>query len=164
MDSKSGKPIANVVVYEYEDGPERYRVSYRRSETIVDEKLITRVSGFKHLLAKLTGFDGAYLRFTGNVQLERFVNGELVEDVSDPGIWEMMYLGHVYGNHHRKRFFPLPPWKMIVSWLYLPSQVAKAFQGRVFHSLRIYSLALPIQSLAPSAARKPMRTKPRGRI
>ena len=37
-----------------------------------------------------------YLRFTGNVQLERFVNGELVEDVSDPGIWEMMYLGHVY--------------------------------------------------------------------
>ena len=68
----------------------------RSSETIVDEKLITRVSGFTHLLAKLVGFDGAYLRFTGNVQLERFVNGELVEDVSDPGIWEMMYFGHVY--------------------------------------------------------------------
>jgi hypothetical protein len=31
-------------------------------------------------------FDGAYLRFTGNVQLERFVNGELVENVSAPGI------------------------------------------------------------------------------
>jgi hypothetical protein len=29
--------------------------------------------------------DGAYLRFTGNVQLEHFVNGELVKDVSDPG-------------------------------------------------------------------------------
>ena len=96
MDPKSGNPLANVVVYEYEDEPERYRVSYRRSETIVDEKLITRVSGFKHLLAKLTGFDGAYLRFTGNVQLERFVNDELVEHVSDPGIWEMMYFGHVY--------------------------------------------------------------------
>ncbi len=49
MDPKSGKPVANVVVYEYEDGPERYRVSYRRSETIVDEQLITRVSGFKYL-------------------------------------------------------------------------------------------------------------------
>src|ERR1700688_3044119 len=96
MDPISSKPVANVVVYEYEDGPDRYLVSYRRSETIVDERLITRVSGFKHLLAKLTGFDGAYLRFTGNVQLERFVNGELVEDVSDPGIWEMMYFGHVY--------------------------------------------------------------------
>ena len=47
-------------------------------------------------LAKLARFDGAYLRFTGNVQLERFVHGALVEDVSDPGIWEMMYFGHVY--------------------------------------------------------------------
>jgi hypothetical protein len=96
VDPKSGKPVANIVVYEYKDGPDRYRVSYRRSETIVDEELITRVSGFKYLLAKLARFDGAYLRFTGNVQLERFVNGELVEDVSDPGIWEMMYFGHVY--------------------------------------------------------------------
>ena len=96
MDEKSGKPVANVVVYEYEDGPERYRVSYRRSETIVNAQLIDRVSGFKHLLAKLMGFDGSYLRFTGNVQLEHFANGELIEDVSDPGIWEMMYFGHVH--------------------------------------------------------------------
>jgi hypothetical protein len=36
------------------------------------------------------------LSFTGNVQLERFVNGELVEDVSDRGILEMMYFGHMY--------------------------------------------------------------------
>ncbi|MEA2765306.1 MAG: hypothetical protein QOK07_1710 [Gemmatimonadaceae bacterium] len=94
-DPKTGKPFANVVVYEYEDGAERYRVSYRRSDTIVDEKLIDTVSGLKHFLALITGFDGAYLRFTGTVQLERFVGGELVEDVSDPGIWEMMYFGHV---------------------------------------------------------------------
>jgi len=71
-------------------------VSYRRSETIADDELIKQVSGFKHLLAELARFDGAYLRFTGNVQLERFVNSELVEAVSDPGIWEMMYFGHVY--------------------------------------------------------------------
>jgi hypothetical protein len=96
VDPKTGKPVANVVVYEYEDGPERYRVSYRRSETIVDEELITQVHGLKHFLARLTGFDGAYLRFTGNVHLERFVGGKQVEDVSDPGIWEMMYFGHVH--------------------------------------------------------------------
>jgi hypothetical protein len=95
-DPQSGKPVANVVVYEYADGPERYRVSYRRSKTIADEELITQVGGLKHLLAELARFDGAYLRFTGNVQLERFVNDESVEDVSDPGIWEMMYFGHVY--------------------------------------------------------------------
>jgi hypothetical protein len=96
-DPKSGKPVANVVVYEYEDGPERYRVRFRRSETIVDAGLIDAVRGFRKLLAELARFDGAYLRFTGDVQLERFVNGKLVEDVRDPGIWEMMYFGHVYG-------------------------------------------------------------------
>jgi hypothetical protein len=96
LDERSGKPVANVVVYEYEDGPDRYRVSYRRSSTIVDVRLIETVSGFRHLLARLAGFDGAYLRFTGNVQLERFVDGELAEDVSAPGTWEMMYFGHVH--------------------------------------------------------------------
>jgi hypothetical protein len=96
-DPKSGKPVANVVVYEYEDGPERYRVTFRRSATIVNEELINRVSGFKRLLGELARFDGAYLRFTGNVELERFVDGELAESVSDPGIWEMMYFGHVRG-------------------------------------------------------------------
>jgi hypothetical protein len=34
MDPKSGKPVANVVVYEYEDGPDRYRVSYRRPPAV----------------------------------------------------------------------------------------------------------------------------------
>jgi hypothetical protein len=95
-DQQSGKPVADVVVYEYEDGPDRYRVSYRRASTIADEELITKVSGFKHLLARLARFDGAYLRFTGDVRLERFLDGRLVEDVSDPGIWEMMYFGHVH--------------------------------------------------------------------
>lgn len=95
IDKKSGKPVANVVVYEYEDGPERYRVSYRRAETIVDAQLVDRASAFKKIMAKLAGFDGSYLRFTGKVQLQHFVNGKLVENVSDPGIWEMMYFGHV---------------------------------------------------------------------
>ncbi|MDB5911048.1 MAG: carotenoid 1,2-hydratase [Massilia sp.] len=70
-------------------------MTYRRSQTIVDEQLITTLSGFKRLLATLTQFDGSYLRFTGNVQLEHFINGKLIEDVSDPGIWEMMYFGRV---------------------------------------------------------------------
>jgi hypothetical protein len=49
-----------------------------------------------HIEAFEDGIDGAHLRFTGNVQLERFANGELAEDVSDPGIWGMMYFGHVH--------------------------------------------------------------------
>ncbi len=95
LDEKSGKPVANTVIYEYKDGNERYKISYHRAQTIFDVALIDYVKGIKHYLAKLAGFNGSYLRFTGNVQLEHFVNGEKVEDVSDPGIWELMYFGKV---------------------------------------------------------------------
>ena len=71
-----------------------YRVSFRRRETITDRQLIDEISGAKRLLARLAHFDGSYLRFTGDVQLEHFVNGVKVEDVRDPGIWELMYFGH----------------------------------------------------------------------
>lgn len=94
IDPASGKPVADVVVYEYEDGEELYRVSFRRREkTIAERELIDEISGIRHLLARVARFDGAYLRFTGPVQLEHFASGEKVEEVADPGIWELMYLG-----------------------------------------------------------------------
>jgi hypothetical protein len=98
-DEHSGKPVGDVVVYEYDDGQDRYRVSFHRAETIMDRKLIDEVSGLKHVLARLKGFDGAYLRFTGTVQLEHYVRGNKVEDVSDHGIWELMYFGRTSSAH-----------------------------------------------------------------
>jgi hypothetical protein len=92
-DQRSGKPVGDVVVYEYKDADDEYRVTFRRRETIVDHQLIEEVSGLKHMLARLAHFDGAYLRFTGEVQLEHFVESRKIEDVSDPGIWELMYFG-----------------------------------------------------------------------
>jgi hypothetical protein len=102
-DAHSGKPIGDVVVYDYEDGRDRYRVSFHRTETIFDRKLIDEVSGLKHVLARLKRFDGAYLRFTGSVQLEHFVDGDKVEDVSDHGIWELMYFGHTTPHDDESR-------------------------------------------------------------
>jgi hypothetical protein len=93
-DRQSGKPVGDVVVYEYKDAHEEYRASFRRELTIVDHQLVEDVSGMKHLLARLAHFDGSYLRFTGNVQLEHVVESRKTEDVSDPGIWELMYFGH----------------------------------------------------------------------
>jgi hypothetical protein len=93
IDEHSGKPVGDVVVYDYDDGQDRYRVSFHRAKTIMDRKLVDEISGLKHVLARLKGFDGAYLRFTGTVQLEHFVNGDKIEDVSDHGIWELMYFG-----------------------------------------------------------------------
>ena len=57
--------------------------------------MIDRITGAKHFLAKVARFEGAYLRFTGQVELEHFVDGRSVEKVADPGIWELMWFGHV---------------------------------------------------------------------
>jgi hypothetical protein len=95
-DSKSNKPVADRVVYGYkEDDQNRYRVVFQRSETILDYKLADMVKGFKHILARVANLDGAYLRFSGAVSVERYIGDQLVEQASDPGIWELMYFGHV---------------------------------------------------------------------
>jgi hypothetical protein len=94
VDNQSGKPVGDTLVYECESGDDLYRVSFHRERTIVDRQLLDKISGLKHLLARLAHFDGSYLRFTGNARLEHFVAGKKVEDFCDPGIWELMYFGH----------------------------------------------------------------------
>jgi hypothetical protein len=94
-DPKSGKPVANRVIYDYEDDQNRYRVTFQRSETILNLRFADMVTGFKHILARMANVDGAYLRFTGTVSVERYLGDEIVEQASDPGIWELMYFGHV---------------------------------------------------------------------
>jgi hypothetical protein len=94
-DPNSGKPVADRVIYDYKDDQNRYRVTFHRSETILDLRFADMVTGFKHILARMANVDGAYLRFTGTVSVERYVGDEIVEQASDPGIWELMYFGHV---------------------------------------------------------------------
>jgi len=95
-DPKSQKPVANRVIYDYtQDERVRYRVIFQRRETILDQKLADTVTGLKHVLALMARVDGAYLRFSGDVTVEKYEAGQLVERASDPGIWELMYLGHV---------------------------------------------------------------------
>jgi hydroxyneurosporene synthase CrtC len=98
-DESSGKPYAERVIYGYGDAADRYVVTYRRESTIVDDRFIDHVKGVKHLLARLARVDGAYLRFTGRVELEHFVDSASVERFADPGIWELMYFGHVDHDH-----------------------------------------------------------------
>lgn len=95
-DEKSRKPVANKVIYDYKvDDQNRYRVTFQRSQTILDVRFIDQVKGYKHVLARLARVDGAYVRFTGDVTVERFVGDQMVEKATDPGIWELMYFGHV---------------------------------------------------------------------
>jgi hypothetical protein len=95
IEKETGKPVHNKLVYDYNDGTVRYRVSYERKDSIVNYKMIEELRGFIKFLAGLAGFDGAYHRFTGTARVEKFEGDTLVEKVESPAIWELMYFGHV---------------------------------------------------------------------
>lgn len=93
-DHDTGKPVADITRYTYADGDLRYVVTFERQRTILRQVFADKLPPAKRQAAKLAGLDSAYLRFTGTASVEKFVGGSLVERVSDPAIWELMYLGH----------------------------------------------------------------------
>ena len=92
-DRKTGKPVADVTRYTYQDANTRYVASFERETTIPQAILTERAPLLKRIIARLIGFDGAYHRFTGKVTIERFEGGERVERFDDRAIWELMYFG-----------------------------------------------------------------------
>ncbi|MCW2755300.1 MAG: hypothetical protein JWQ32_2711 [Marmoricola sp.] len=95
-DTVTGKPVANTTIYEYDAtaaGGEHYRVTFARENTIVHDRMIESISGPKRLLARLVGFDGAYMRFTGQVTVEHLRGQGAPETVTAPALWELMYFG-----------------------------------------------------------------------
>ena len=69
-------------------------VSFTRSHDLSDTRMIDTIKGLKYIAAKLAHFDGAYLRFTGDIEISRYRGGELAETYKDDAIWELMYFGH----------------------------------------------------------------------
>lgn len=92
-DEVTGKPVADITRYAYQDGSERYVVTFTRAEYLVRQNMIDEVHGLKRLGAHMVRFDGAYLRFAGDVRVEHLRDGELIDEAHDRGIWELMYFG-----------------------------------------------------------------------
>jgi CrtC N-terminal lipocalin domain len=92
-DTGTRKPVANLTRYTYRDGAESYVITFTRHRDLVVTKFIDQLHGPKKVAAKLAGFDGAYLRFTGELRIERRRGETLVESHTDSAIWELMYLG-----------------------------------------------------------------------
>ena len=92
-DGHTGKPVADITRYTHTDGDDRYVVTFTRSKTIANGRMIDRMHGSKRLLARLVGFDGAYLRFAGDVHIQHFKANHLIDEARDNGIWELMYFG-----------------------------------------------------------------------
>jgi hypothetical protein len=93
-DQKTGKPVAATTRYTYRDGEERYVVSFTRTHDLSVNRMIDTITGVKRIAARLAQFDGAYLRFVGDLEISRYRRDELVEAHKDDAIWELMYFGH----------------------------------------------------------------------
>ncbi len=94
-DMATGKPVANVTRYTYVDGDDNYIVTFTRHRDLAVNKLINELDGLKKMAAKLARFDGAYLRFTGELRIEHQHAGTIVDSYTDAAIWELMYLGKI---------------------------------------------------------------------
>ena len=97
-DETTGKPVAAITRYVYQDGEDRYMVSFTRTRDLSHNRMIDSVRGLKHIAARLVHFDGAYLRFAGDMEVSHHHGGELVETHKDEAIWELMYFGHARPN------------------------------------------------------------------
>src|SRR5467141_454451 len=93
-DQKTGKPVATTTRYTYRDGEDRYVVSFTRKHDLSANRMVDSLKGVKHVAAMLAGFDGAYLRFVGDLEISRYRGPVLVETYKEDAIWELMYFGH----------------------------------------------------------------------
>ncbi len=92
-DTVTGKPVGDVTRYTYADGEERYVVTFTRYSDIASDKFIDNLKGPKKVAARLAGFDGAYLRFAGELRIEQYTGEQLVESHTNDALWELMYFG-----------------------------------------------------------------------
>jgi hypothetical protein len=93
-DETTGKPVAAVSRYVYEQNDDRIVVSFARERDLTRERMVDALTWPKRLAAKLARFDGAYLRFTGPMTINVYKAGILTEQHSQDAIWELMYFGH----------------------------------------------------------------------
>lgn len=93
-DKATEKPVAATTRYIFQDDEDRYVVSFTRTRDLTLSRMIDSVKGLKHIAARLAGFDGAYLRFAGDLEVSHHRRGELIDTYKDEAIWELMYFGH----------------------------------------------------------------------
>jgi predicted secreted hydrolase len=94
-DAKTRKPVANKVSYTYQAGGQRYVLTFKRERDILRTMLAEMAGKVQAIVARLIGFDGAYLRFVGDLKLARYEGDSLVETQHEEAIWELMYFGRV---------------------------------------------------------------------
>lgn len=93
IDEQTGKPVADLTRYTYDDGKTKYVISFEREETILNEMFGKEASPPQEKTATTSQEISCYQRFAGKVVLEKFGDGQRVEHEEASAIWEMMYYG-----------------------------------------------------------------------
>ncbi|MCW2795473.1 hypothetical protein [Nocardioides sp.] len=93
VDQETGKPVGNVTRYTYRDGDERYVVTFTRFTDLTTVRMVDDLKGPQKIFARLIGFDGAYLRFSGELRIDHYQGEKLVDSHTDDALWELMYFG-----------------------------------------------------------------------
>ena len=100
FDPITQKHYHKTLIYDYNDGTHRFRVTYKAKDIIetfvVDQGYgSARAKASKALIwfVKKMKLAPSYIRMVGDVTLERFEGDTVVESLTENGIWEQMYFG-----------------------------------------------------------------------
>jgi hypothetical protein len=70
-------------------------VTFSRHRDLSRNRMIEGLHGVNRAAAELLRFDGAYLRFAGEIRVEHYVQDQIVDQsATEDAIWELMYFGH----------------------------------------------------------------------
>ena len=100
FDPITKKHYHKTLVYDYNDGKHHFRITYA-AEDIIETFVVdqgygsARAKASKALIwfVKQMKLSPSYIRMVGTITLERFEGEEVVEKLSENGIWEQMYFG-----------------------------------------------------------------------
>jgi len=93
FDKVTKKHVAGKLIYDYDDGRQHYKITYVREGDIERTLMSAQVSKMQLIAIWLMGMRGSYHRMVGTVKLEKFEGGKVVETVTAPALWELMYFG-----------------------------------------------------------------------
>jgi hypothetical protein len=93
-DPDTGKPVANMISFDYQDGQTRYTVTFERDKTFLHIKFIDTMTGAELEKARAMNYDGALLRFTGTATFVHSEGDEIIYTQQKEAFWELAYYGH----------------------------------------------------------------------
>ena len=100
FDPVTKKHYHKKLIYDYNDGTIRYEIIYEMNEIIEyftyknnEGNAAASCPEILKSIVGLLGLDPSYIRMTGTATVKKYENNMVVEEVSSPAIWELMYFG-----------------------------------------------------------------------